>query len=813
MKTPIRIAVFVCLWFWVTGIGWAQSGSISGKISDENGHPIPFAKVEVEKAKPVALTDSAGKFTLSQVSQGQNSLLVTAPGFKIFKKTIQVTSEAEFFSIVLPVQFKNLEAVEVSSSENIHKTHLKSVDRFGIYEGRKSEVIDIKNLTANLATNNPRQVYGKITGLNIWESDGAGLQLGIGGRGLSPNRTANFNVRQNGYDISADALGYPESYYTPPVEALEKIEIVRGAASLQYGTQFGGLLNFQFKRGPENQKMSITSRQSVGSWGFFNSFTSVGGTIADKKLNYYGYAQYKRGDGFRPHSAFDYGNAYFAIDFQVNDRLLLELDLTKMTYQAQQPGGLTDKNFQDNPRQSIRSRNWFSVDWNLMAVMATYRISHKTQINMRQFGLLANRKSLGNLERINVADLGGNRTLIEGDFANIGTETRLLHRYSIADQNHTFLSGIRLYRGSTTARQGFASDGSGPDFRMLNPGNSENSDYRFPNTNLAAFAENIFQLSEKLSFTPGIRWEQITTASKGHYNIRTTDGAGNLVAVKKVEEQIQRSRSFFIAGLGISWKPDSMVEWYGNFSQNYRAINFSDLRVVNPNFVVDTNIRDEKGFTADLGIRGRIWNRLQYEVTAFYLFYEGKIGQILRADQPPLYNDYRFRGNISNARNLGLECFAEWELFTWHKPLKPIEETWKMAVFTNFAWVDSRYIQTRDAAIRNKKVEMVPPYMLRTGLNLKKKKMGLSIQYAWVGQHFSDATNAIRTATAVEGIIPGYQVVDISARYGWERFFVEVSVNNLLNASYFTRRADSYPGPGIIPADGRGWYATLGFRF
>ncbi|MDV7393727.1 hypothetical protein RZS08_20285, partial [Arthrospira platensis SPKY1] len=118
--------------------------------------------------------------------------------------------------------------------------------------------------------------------------------MGIGGRGLSPNRTANFNVRQNGYDISADALGYPESYYTPPLEALDRIELVRGAASLQYGTQFGGMLNFRFKKGAADKPVEVVSRQTAGSWGFFNSFNSVGGTVAKGKLNYYSYLQYKR---------------------------------------------------------------------------------------------------------------------------------------------------------------------------------------------------------------------------------------------------------------------------------------------------------------------------------------------------------------------------------------------------------------------------------------------------------------------------------------------------------------------------------------
>ena len=105
-----------------------------------------------------------------------------------------------------------------------------------------AQQIKVDDVDANTATNNGRQVYNKIAGLNIWESDGAGIQLGIGGRGLNPSRTSNFNTRQNGYDISADALGYPESYYTPIIDAVDRIQVIRGAASLQFGTQLMVLL-------------------------------------------------------------------------------------------------------------------------------------------------------------------------------------------------------------------------------------------------------------------------------------------------------------------------------------------------------------------------------------------------------------------------------------------------------------------------------------------------------------------------------------------------------------------------------------------
>lgn len=702
-----------------------------------------------------------------------------------------------------------LREVTVEDRNEAQPTNLRSVENFAIYKGKKTEVISLTNITANTATNNPRQIYCKITGLNIWESDGAGLQLGIGGRGLSPNRTANFNTRQNGYDISADALGYPESYYTPPAEALERIEIVRGAASLQYGTQFGGLLNFRFKRGPADKKMEITSRQTAGSWGFFGSFNSIGGTVAKGKVNYYAYYQYKTGNGWRPNSGFDYNCAYTSVEYKPTNRFSVQVDLTRMHYLAQQPGGLTDKLFQTDARQSVRSRNWFNVGWNMAAVSLNYNITDRTRLNIRNFGLMAERQSVGNLERINVADLGGNRTLIDGQFRNMGQEGRLLHQYEIGGQPQTLLVGYRIYRGNSTARQGDANNGSGPDFYFNNPEALENSDYRFPNHNEAVFVEHIFNFSEKWSLTPGIRFENIGTSSDGYFTQRVLDAAGNVIVSNKVYDTQSRNRAFLIGGIGTTYKFGNQLEAYANVSQNYRAINFTDLRIVNPNYVVDTAIRDERGFTADLGLRGKKQGLFNWELTAFYIAYNGRIGQVLRADQPPLYNDYRFRSNISDARNIGLEAFGEVDILKM-TGCRNTKMHWNW--FVNAAVVDARYVNTQDASIRNKKVEMAPPLMVRSGTTFTYAHWRAAFQIAHTASHYSDATNAERTSTAVEGRIPAYTVADFSIAWRHKWLSVEGSCNNLFDARYFTRRAESYPGPGIIPADGRGFYVTVGVR-
>lgn len=832
-KIVLKMKFFYIYFFLFSLLLNAQSkktAMIYGKVSCPKSETIESGVVALKNTSYQTNVNENGNFILKNVPYGTYTIVA----FSFNKQTKEQNITIDNTEIKIDFELENFENeiqevfILKERERTFGITRMRSVENFGIYEGKKNEVVVIKDLNINFSTNNARQIYAKITGLNIWESDGsAGLQLGIGGRGLSPDRTSNFNTRQNGYDMSADALGYPEAYYTPTAEALEKIEIVRGAASLQYGTQFGGLVNFLLKKGVEDKKIQVLSRISTGSWGFLNTFTSLSGQVG--KLNYYTYFQHKQGKGFRDNSDFSSFNGYVSLTYKATKKLTINLDITKMQYLAQQAGGLTDKMFQEDSRQSVRNRNYFDVDWNLLALNFTYKFAENTQINIRNFVLLAGRQSVGNLERVNVADLGKERTLISGNFVNFGNETRLLHRYKLffnTKNTHTLLIGTRIYSGTTTAKQGNGTNGSDANFNFLNPNNLENSNYAFPNKNYAIFAENIFKITEKLTLTPGVRFENIQTFSNGYYKQRVLDGAGNIIVENKVAESQTRARNFMLFGLGASYKINPKLEIYSNISQNYKAINFSDLRIINPNFFIDPNIKDEKGFTADFGFRGGFEDFFTYDATAFLIAYQGKIGQILKADQPPLFNDYRLRTNIADARNIGLELFGEISLTKLINKIRKsnftaeinsintksdsiIKPKIQWSIFTNTSFINATYINTQDATIKNKFVEMVPPITLKTGSTVRFKNFGTTLQFAYIHQHFSDATNAIRTSTAVEGVVPTYKIVDLSLNYEWKLLRFEFSINNLFDEKYFTRRAEFYPGPGIIPSDGRGFYATL----
>lgn len=791
----------------------SQSYTLRGIIKDDNGKPIAEAQLLLKPGLQGTVTNESGAYELNKIKPGTHILSISFVGKNTVSDTLVINADTEKSYSLADASYL-LKSVDITAEGNgeFGIARLNAVEGTAIYASKKNEVVLVDQLTANLAANLSRQVYAKVPGLNIWESDGAGVQLGIGGRGLSPNRNSNFNTRQNGYDISADALGYPESYYTPPVEAIERIEIVRGAASLQYGTQFGGMLNFRFKQGPEDTRFVFDSRQTIGSYGFFNSFNRIGGTLGD--VNYTALYQYKHSDGWRSNSGLDQHMAYASFEIKASKKLTIRPEITIMHYLAQQPGGLTDAQFEMDPGQSNRERNWFKVNWNLASLIAEYAISDKTTVNTRFFGLIAGREALGILSNINIADFGGQRDLLSDSFRNWGNETRVMHKYDLRGLPSTALFGMRYYDGFTHRRQGNGNDSSGPDFEFLNPDDLEGSDFDLPSRNVALFAENIFTITEKLSVTPGVRFEYIYTGAAGYYRNTVRDLADNVLLDEKIYESRVNERSFLFAGIGASYRPKEGLEVYANISQNYRAINFNDIRVDVGNLVVDENLHDERGFNADIGLRGAFSDAVNYDVSLFHLSYRDRIGTVLKSEPNPNFNNLidrvvRFRTNVADARILGFESYVEASVF---KLFGVPTLNSNLTCFVNFATISAQYYNSEEPAIEGNRVELVPKFNTKTGINFRYHSFRASFQFTQVSEQFSDATNAIRTANAVEGIIPSYHVADLSLGYSLRSVSIDAGVNNLTNHSYFTRRASGYPGPGIIPSDPRTFYITLGIH-
>ncbi|MFT4679889.1 MAG: Fe(3+) dicitrate transport protein [Flavobacteriales bacterium] len=793
---------------------WAQD-TVTIQVYDQDSIALENVEITIDGSPKVHFTRANGKFKLTSLS-GIHTFSIYKSGYKpeIEKVDLQDKQSVVIYLSTFEVV---LGQAEIISAENRSQfSHLQAVEGTAVYRGMKSEVIYPNQGLANVSTNNTRQVYNKVAGLNIWETDGAGIQLGIGARGLSPNRTSHFNVRQNLYDISADPLGYPESYYTPPLEAVEKINLVRGAAALQYGPQFGGLLNFIMKKGNKNRALEVTLRQTIGSYGVqdtispaiasSNTFLSLSGSRSN--WTYYGFYQYKTGSGWRPNSGYDVHTGYLRTSWSKGEKLSIEADVTIMNYLAQQPGGLTDVHFNANPRQSFRDRNWFFVDWKLASFHLEYNFSKFTSLSSKTFGLLAQRSALGYLGQANRTDPLQERNLIDGKFRNWGNETRFLHKLFWKEKLVVFAGGLRYFQGTSHARQGMANSTNQASFEFIADEEIDGSSYSFPNQNVAIYTQEIIPLTKKLSATPGIRYEWIQTKADGQFRQTIRDGAGQIIEDTLLSANQSSKRDFILAGIGLTYKVNENIEIYSNWNQNYRAINFTDIQIKNAGTVVDPDIKDERGYTADIGARGHWGNYINFDISAFLLQYNDRIGSYFTTVPDPVIIEkaVRLRTNISKARNVGIEAFAETELLQFFGGNNELN---KLTFFVNGAFTYGRYTDSEISAFYDKRVELIPMLTFKSGLQLYLNKFGASIQYSYTGEQFSDATNAVSTPNGVDGLIPAYHIFDYTVKYEVSKFQFSFSVNNLLNTSYFTRRAAGYPGPGIIPADGRGYYLTF----
>jgi len=679
-----------------------------------------------------------------------------------------------------------------------------------LFSGKKNEVLKLSNINGNLTNNNAREIFARIPGVTVWENEGSGIQINVGVRGLSPNRSWELNTRQNGYDISSDVFGYPEAYYNPPLEAVETIELIRGGSSLQFGPQFGGMLNYVLKR-ETKKKFSFETQNTVGSYGLMSSYNSIGGNF--KKFSYYVYNHSRSADGWRENSDYTIRNSHVFVEYRFTENIKLSAEYTNMDYKMKQAGGLTDEQFNNDSRQSFRERNWFGTPWNVFSINFDTKLNDKLTSNTKLFGLIGERNSVGFIATPNIEDAinpatnnFANRRVDRDYYKNFGLENRNIYKYKLGKINNNLAFGVRLYKANTQRMQ----DGkgtTGSDFDLSVEGRYVR-DVDFTTENFAVFAENQFKVTEKFSVTPGVRYEYIQNTGEGRYGI---SGGTDIAFPNKT---ISRSQPLF--GLGLEYKFRT-TNIYANITQAFRPVLFSDLTPPAVTDVIDPNLKDASGFNADIGFRGNYKNYLNFDLSLFYLSYNNRIGVI----KDPTQGTFLYRTNIGETVNKGIEGFVNLNVTRLFEIEKP---NGNLDFFASVSFIDSRYKDFKtfttsgtasNVNLDGNRVENAPRYIHNLGLSWTNNNISTTLQYRMSGRIFTDATNSTTpSANGVTGILDKYSLLDFSTEYNFlKNYNIRAGINNLFDEEYATRRSSGYPGPGILPGEGRTFYISIGAKF
>lgn len=688
------------------------------------------------------------------------------------------------------------------------KTQLSSVDRLPaiegtrIWSGKKNEVLSVINTDANIAEKTPRQIFAKVPGVFVYDMDGSGNQINIAVRGLDPHRGWEFNIRKNGVITNSDMYGYPASHYSMPMESVEQIELIRGTASLQYGAQFGGMLNYISKQADTTRKIGFETINSAGSFGLLSTYNAISGRIG--KLDYYAYYSKRVSDGYRDNAHSDYQAQALMLQYNFSSNLKLKAELSRSEYVYQIPGPLTDSMFHADPRQSTRARNYFNPDIYVPSLNLDWNLSNNTKLSATLSAVLGARNSVQYDKPANIKDsinpltMQYNNRQVDIDHFNSYTlDVNLLHHYSMGNTQHEFTAGAQVFNNDLH-RQQLGKGTTGSNFDLTVVDGKWGRDLHFKTKNIALFIENKFNISRKLSISPGIRWEHGQSDMTGYISYYDEKDLPNTI-----------KHDFALLGLNMQYNVNKNSNFYAGFSQAYRPVIFKDIIPASTYEEVDKNLKDAYGYTAEAGYRGNT-NGFKWDVSVFHMEYKNRLGSLSMQNDTGAYVLYRT--NIGNSVTDGAELFAEYGWFAAPK--------FYVSIFTSTAWINARY---QDAAVKSgneninidgNKVESTPEIISRNGVTAKFYGASISLLYSYTAKSYADALNTVTpSANGAVGLVPAYGLFDINTSYHVNKTIsVRLNVNNVFNKQYFTKRPTFYPGPGVWPSDGRSINVSIGVK-
>ena len=779
-----------------------QKGSVVGRVLGSKQEALAGVVVKEKGATTSTLTNENGYFELNNLLPKETTIEFVYMGYGTLQKKVTVEANTKTqFVVTLKQVSRELGEVKVKENRLISEIdRLPTIQGTLLVSGKKNEVISVSNLDANIAEKTPRQLFSKVPGVFVYDMDGSGNQVNISTRGLDPHRGWEFNLRKDGIITNSDMYGYPASHYSMPMESIEKIELIRGTGSLQYGAQFGGMLNYVTKSADTSRTFGFESINSVGSFGLLSSYNAIGGKVG--KLTYYAYYSKRHSDGYRQNSQSDAEAQSVRLGYQFNRNVALTADFSRSKYVYHIPGPLTDSMFYANPRQATRSRNYFSPDIYIPSLTLDWHLGASTNLQAKVSAVLGSRNSVlfdklaTVVDKIDATTLNYAARQVDIDnFNSYTAELRLLHHYQLFGQTSVMLGGIQLINNDLHRRQlGVGTTGSNFD---LNITGNWGRDLHFKTHNIAIFVENSFRLSPRLSVNPGARFEAGESAMSGsisYYN------PGDLPATIK--------HSFPLLGVNFSYQLTQNQQLYGGWSQAYRPVIFKDIIPASTYERVDKNLKDAFGYNLEVGYRGSL-DRLKWDVSAFAVQYNNRMGTLSQTDAA---GTYIYRTNIGNSLTKGIELFVEAGF--------RLAPQVRLSVFTSTAYMDGRYqnaqvrVNQENVNVSGNHVESVPEWISRNGVNLKYKRLSASVLYSYTAQSYADALNTVKpSATGAVGLVPAYGLLDFNSTYYVSKsLLIKLNLNNLTDNQYFTKRPMFYPGPGVWASDGRSAVFTVGLK-
>jgi Fe(3+) dicitrate transport protein len=699
---------------------------------------------------------------------------------------------------------------ESESDEIVQGRFLPPVQGTRINAGKKTSVLDLDELP-RITNNNYRQALAQTPGLYL--SEETTPLVSIGYRGLDPSRVQYTQVLKDGIPIHADQFGYPEAYYTPPLDTVDRIEFIRGGAALMYGPQPGGALNFITHRPRIDRPFSFGTAHTFGTDNYYSTFTYLDGTIG--RVGYYGYFNHREGDGFRASNSdfrLNAGNIKLVIDGDTDSRWILSLEAYEERHG--EPGGLTLEsgpgavNYNSNREGVSRRYDLFELKRYFTSLTWEKDFSEETKLVMNawasNYSRYSSRQRGGGFGTLPTGPDANTTSVEEQRFYTLGLDARLRHDYELWGGTHTIAGGFQVFASESPRedRRGRTENARGGTLRT----DTERKTFYAP-----VFVENRFHWGA-LSVTPGVRFENIWQSVQEFRNVERTEAGGSLAN----EEDYEFVPLF---GIGVEYEVARKVQLYANVSQSYRPKIYTQAVPTGGTQVVPDDLEAAKAWQYEIGFRGNPTTWASWDVSAFLLDFDNQVGTAALSGGRSTVQ------NVGRAQHFGVELAAEVDLIgladavrgtsapaprglAKDKQVAPVEKSLverygSLSLYGNATLLDAEFVS---GPFEGSTPRYAPDYIVKAGVIYRwQDRLKVAMLGTFVGDSYADDANT------TERFVPSYSTWDLTAEARVYRDIVSVhaGLNNVFDENYYSRITDS----GIDPSYGRNYYVGFGLKF
>lgn len=637
---------------------------------------------------------------------------------------------------------------------------LPDVEGTQIHQGKKTTSMHLGDLPP-IQNNNYRQAFSQMPGLLVSEQQTPG-HANINYRGVGdPHETGFLLTMKDGLPILSDWFGYPNSYYVPPLEGVERVDLSRGGSALLYGPQPGPVLNYVTPMPPaEGEGWLASTRQMAGSSGLYSTHNVLGRTSGP--VGFLGYFNHRQANGPRENADFKVFSGSAKTLFQAGPEERWVLDLTAFRSESGEPGRLTQTQYEANrdlPR-TPNDRIW--VERYVPALTYERDLSEDTLVAVKSWG--------GYQDRFSRRQTGTATNLDRQEFNFFGTDTRMRHLWNAWGNDHAFTGGFTVYTSdSPRSRERGVTPQSNSGVAQFHLDRSTNYG--------ALFFENLFRFG-RLGVAPAFRLETVAMSVSEDFN----------TAVNRPVQSDSYVDVVPLAGLGLTFDVTSKNTAYANVSESYKPKSYDDL--VNPTSATQQppgSLEESKVWNTEVGIRGNPLPWLAYDTSLFFIDYDN------------YFETRTLAGGNTERSNSGRAQYKGWE--GW------VEAQWgHLALSAGISRLNAEFVSGSN---KNREPAYAPSLMLKSGLTYRlpgKAKISLTNQF--LADHFWQDSNAAGTVGTDK--VDSYKVWDLAAEAQAYKDTVSVffGVNNLFNEDYYSRvRSD-----GIEPAYERNIYAGVTIR-